>query len=66
MKAKKFTFYLGVIVFLFAACGIDNGGWWYAACIGGLMLSWLTIATCTKREQAYILNVGKKFKDYKF
>lgn len=66
MKARKITFYLGIIVFVLAGCGIDNGGWWYIACLGGLALSCASVWGRTKREVAYIFNVGTKFNDYKF
>lgn len=66
MKGRKFTFYLGIVIFMIAGCGIDNGGWWMVACLAGLGLSFISIAGCTKREKAYILSSGKKIKDFKF
>lgn len=66
MKAKKFTFYLGIIIFLIAGCGLDNEGWWPVACLGGLVLSWISTLGCTKRELVYMFDLKKKYKDYNF
>lgn len=68
MKARKFTFHLGIIIFLIAACGIDNEGWWIVACLGGLGLAYASLMGLTKKEQAYVIGVESKnkAKDYRF
>lgn len=68
MKARKFVFHLGLFIAFFAACGIDNGGWWFMGLIGGVALCFLSLMDLTPEQKEYIVGSIKEDeeKDFKF
>lgn len=70
MIVRKIVFWVAVVVFLIAACGIDNGGWWYIALLGSLGVGCLVMVDLNKEERDYILRLpgtdNDEENDFKF